>query len=96
MNGTMTEEANAKTRDSITDVLGEIFAERQRQNELFITGKLPFKCDDPKWGNGVKLPVLIEEVGEVAMAMQGHGNLRRELIQVAAVAAAWAESLPEN
>ena len=51
-----------------------------------------------------KLPVLSEEVGEVSEALQRPGllsaahraHLREELIQVAAVACAWAESLKET
>jgi NTP pyrophosphatase (non-canonical NTP hydrolase) len=46
----------------------------------------------------VKLAVLMEEVGEVARALiekEPVDDLRAELIQVAAVAHAWAESLTE-
>ena len=57
------------------------------------------------WGSGdcssdgvdepVKVAVLTEEVGEVARAMLDgdRAGLRRELVQVAAVAVAWLESL---
>ena len=53
-----------------------------------------------KWGDQSKLPdlmalsVLVEEVGEVAMAMndcEGDDNLHAELIQVATVALRWAD-----
>jgi NTP pyrophosphatase (non-canonical NTP hydrolase) len=74
----------------------DVFMERMRQNE--------------KWGiqrhdNGVWLSILIEEVGEVAEAMQkgmkseketDANNLYEELIQVAAVASAWAEQIREG
>lgn len=73
-----------------------VMSERLRQNEL--------------WGHqrhdyGTWLTILVEEVGEVAQAMQtarGWGkesdenNLYKELIQVAAVAAAIAEQVKEE
>lgn len=39
------------------------------------------------------LSVLIEEVGEVGKALQGEGDLKEELIQVASVCVRWVESL---
>ena len=46
-----------------------------------------------------KLVVLVEEVGEVARAMTydngDRGQLVRELLQVAAVAAGWAQALDQ-
>jgi NTP pyrophosphatase (non-canonical NTP hydrolase) len=76
-----------------------IDAERQRQAELW--GK------DHGWGYGdcstdlantVKLTVLAEELGEVSRAVleKNQPNTRTELIQVAAVAVAWLECLPER
>jgi hypothetical protein len=53
----------------------------------------------PGCSNGDRLRVLAEEFGEVAEAMgrpedgNGKRDLRTELIQVAAVATAWAEAL---
>ncbi len=47
--------------------------------------------DSPRW-----LPVLVEEVGEVARALNDNeslGNLRKELIQCAAMCVAWVEAL---
>lgn len=41
------------------------------------------------------LAVLVEEVGEVAQACQGEGNLTEELIQVASVAIRWLEQIKE-
>ena len=84
------------TRD---DIWAAILAERERQAA---------KWDGPHdWGWGdcssddvyvtVKLAVLNEEAGEVARAVLDRkpADLRTELIQVAAVAVAWLEGLPE-
>lgn len=72
-------------------VLYAVAAERERQ--------------DAKWGraaglwkdsDGVKVAVLGEEFGEVCRALlenEGAARLRAELIQVAAVAVAWSETL---
>lgn len=76
-----------------TKVLNDIHAERNRQN--FKWGKQHHEY--PKW-----LAILVEEVGEVAEAMQAGSvahkqsdsdNLYKELIQVAAVATAIAEQV---
>lgn len=53
---------------------------------------------NPALEAGAKLAILVEEVGEVARAMtydnnQGPQHLYDELIQVANVAASWAQSL---
>ena len=70
------------------NMLDAVFAERKRQDE--------------KWGSQRHLPndtwnrILGEEVGEVCKALNDNEpveNLRAELIQVAAVAVAWAEAL---
>lgn len=47
-------------------------------------------ASSPRW-----LPILVEEVGEVASALtyEGEQNLRAELIDVLAVASAWVESI---
>lgn len=46
--------------------------------------------DDPRW-----LAILMEEVGEVAheQTYDATGSLRAELVQVAAVAAAWVDAI---
>lgn len=81
------------TRD---DIWAAILVERLRQAA---------KWRSPhSWGEGdcssdsvapiVKAAVLAEECGEVARAvLDGSDNLRAELVQVAAVAVAWLESL---
>ena len=89
---------NAHLYEAIAD-------ERARQERLRIAGKFPFTCGDRTRSSLDKLPVLVEEVGEVARAvLQEHGTavqddareLREELIQVAAVCMAWLESLEES
>jgi|SRR5579884_2887439 len=91
-------------------VLVEVQAERARQDELVTTGKHKFNCAQHV-GNLRKLPVLMEEVGEVAKEVYEHdvtpvieitkrreikNKLRKELIQTAAVCVAWAEALKED
>ena len=51
-------------------------------------------CSSPDVADIVKAAVLSEETGEVARAVLDGKNLRTELVQVAAVAVAWLESLP--
>lgn len=79
-----------------TMVLYDVEKERARQNELWGLQRHDY---------GTWLAILIEEVGEVAQAMQatkGWGkqtdanNLYTELIHVAAVATAIAEQVKEN
>jgi hypothetical protein len=70
-------------------------------------GRQQSKWDGPhSWGSGdcssdevptiVKVMVLAEEIGEVSRAVldRAPDDLRTELVQVAAVAVAWLESLP--
>jgi hypothetical protein len=78
-------------------IAAAITAERGRQRELW--------QHDHGWGRGdcsspfvpepVKVAVLTEECGEVARAVlaRSEPDLRRELVQVAAVAVAWLEGL---
>ncbi len=84
------------TRQQIWDA---ILAERQRQGEKWNR--------EHDWGYGdcssdavsaaVKAAVLAEECGEVARAaLDGSTGLAGELVQVAAVAVAWLESLPAH
>jgi NTP pyrophosphatase (non-canonical NTP hydrolase) len=71
--------------DQPSTVYLEIAQERTRQDEMHV---FPF------W---LRLSVLMEEVGEVATAIQNgdDANLREELIQVAAVAVRWIEAMDE-
>jgi NTP pyrophosphatase (non-canonical NTP hydrolase) len=77
-------------------VLNDVEKERARQNELWGLQRHDY---------GTWLTILVEEVGEVAQAMQatkGWGkqsdanHLYTELIHVAAVATAIAEQVKEN
>ena len=81
-----------------TEAFAYVSAERERQG---------IKWARPhEWGYGdcssdgvasiVKSAVLAEECGEVARAVLDRDDeaLRRELVQVAAVAVAWLESMP--
>jgi NTP pyrophosphatase (non-canonical NTP hydrolase) len=63
-------------------ILDAILQERRRQDELHLWNK---KTD--------KLAILIEEVGEIASAMQGDGDLEEELVQLASVCVRWLETL---
>jgi NTP pyrophosphatase (non-canonical NTP hydrolase) len=77
-------------REAILDII----VERYRQQELRDKRRIPFTCDNASIAPEKKLAVLVEEVGEVASALQPDGgNLREELVQVAAVALAWLEAL---
>jgi NTP pyrophosphatase (non-canonical NTP hydrolase) len=64
------------------DILKAMIAERRRQDMLH-----------PDNDVGDYLSIIIEEIGEVAKAMQGEGNIQEELIQVGATAIRWLESL---
>ena len=76
-------------------VLALVERERERQEELKECGKFAATCAD-EIPAGEKLAILVEEVGEVAREVCERGaraELLEELVQVAAVAVAWAESL---
>ena len=67
------------------EVLEEVMEERKRQDELW--GEQ--NHEDRIW-----LAILVEEVGEVANDINERSKeLREELIQVAAVAVSWVESI---
>lgn len=87
--------------DAQKDVLLAVRIERTRQERLVESGKFPYTCADQSAPDAYKLAVLVEEVGEVAKALLvntgdkgASGDLREELVEVAAVAVAWAESIP--
>jgi hypothetical protein len=72
----------------------EIAAERLRAEWLRDSGRFPYVASDPDCPDVLRLAALMEEVGEVARILHdGEGDLRAELIQVAGVAASWAEAI---
>lgn len=87
------------------EVLDMVAKERGRQERLHQAGRFAFTCADAGVPEGDKMLVLSEEVGEVARAAMVIPNkaffasaeecdqLLTELVQVAAVAVAWAESI---
>jgi NTP pyrophosphatase (non-canonical NTP hydrolase) len=86
----------SKIEEQMTIVNMNVFEERLRQNELW---------GHQRHNQGIWLAILVEEVGEVAQAMQegmvsqketDSDNLYKELIQVAAVASAIAEQVLEE
>lgn len=82
----------------MTEVLGLIVRERDRQERLRAEGKFSETCASITMSPHVKLAVLMEEVGEVATELCEPSRLsavklRNELIQVAAVCVAWLESM---
>jgi NTP pyrophosphatase (non-canonical NTP hydrolase) len=83
-------------------VLDYVNAERKRQEQLKLEGRFTHTCADNELTPSEKVAVLAEEFGEVAHEVtESIGNhaeldraaLRKELIQVAAVAVAWVECL---
>lgn len=91
---------------STLDIHARIAAERVRQRQYFTERKFSFRVDSPLVDDLRKLRVLIEEVGEVAEAIDSYeahpqsrqyrNHLIEELIQVAAVTVAWLESFETN
>lgn len=55
--------------------------------------------EDATWDNAEWLPILIEEAGEVAHCLTYDADiteLRKELVQVAAMAIAWIEAIDDG
>jgi NTP pyrophosphatase (non-canonical NTP hydrolase) len=94
----------ARAEERLDRVLDLIAAERERQEQLHAGKKLQgAHCSARGVSNAAKLAVLTEDVGEVAkqinegtLLTKDRAKLRKELIQVAAVATGWAESLDER
>lgn len=95
-----------KNTPRMLEVFALIAAERVRQRELFHQGKITFDCASVIPDPNRKLRVLTEELGEVAQELEKleaakdkratrfiTEDLRDELVQVAAVAVAWLESM---
>lgn len=87
-------------------ILIEVDSERLCQERLKSEGRFRFTCADNELANAEKLVILVEEIGEVArqvltqekdcLAYDTIGtrdDLRKELIQVAAIVIAWVEGL---
>jgi hypothetical protein len=82
---------------------GEIFAliERERERQEILhpiyesseTKNSEVQAITTLINNGEFLSILVEELGEVASALQGDGILKDELIQVASVAIRWLENM---
>ena len=72
------------------EIFDRIVAERRRQQVTHTGNTLADKIPD-----SMKVTILVEEIGEVAKAVQDkdRDNLREELVQVAALAVAWLTSL---
>jgi NTP pyrophosphatase (non-canonical NTP hydrolase) len=73
-----------------TEILFAIYQERERQEALHPGQTCAYPIQSV-----TKTTILMEEVGEVARAVLENDNtqLRKELVEVAAVAVAWLESL---
>ena len=91
------------------DTIGLVVEERSRQEQLKQEGRFAYTCADTDVSDTEKLVILAREFGEVAesvnvsgdkreklLSLQTRSHLREELIQVAAVAVAWVESLVEE
>ncbi len=80
----------------LTDVLDLVRLERNRQEGLRISGRFKHTAADADLLLPMALPVLVEEVGEVARAMcerEAEDRIMEELIQVAAVAVGMCEAI---
>jgi heme exporter protein D len=90
------------------DILDEVLFERERQERLKDDGRFDYTLATNDLTYSDKLAVMQREMGEVAhtvyvpgdrreslLSQQTKQRLREELIQVAACAVAWAESLEE-
>lgn len=77
-------------------VMAAVSLERDRQEQLKHAGRFAHTCSDVELDELERFAILVEEIGEVARALnddQGRARLRAELVQVAAVAVAWIEGL---
>ncbi|MDE2099086.1 MAG: hypothetical protein KGL39_17665 [Patescibacteria group bacterium] len=93
------------------EILRLVAAERKRQYKLLTEGRFSLDVGDPNVPEGGKMMVLAEEFGEVAKAAVAiydpkdpkagpgpmeYSALLTELIQLAAVACAWAEAISKD
>ena len=77
-----------------TKALHAVRGAREAQDVMKLEGRFEFTCADDELSDDERLTILVEEDGEVARAIHQRlpGELRAELIQVAAVALAWIEN----
>lgn len=92
-------------KEADDDVIALVSQEREHQRQLFRERQISFDCASPVVDPRRKLRVLVEEIGEVAEAIdllecatrherrQRQYELQSELVQVVAVCVAWLESL---
>lgn len=95
-------DAEQTARRNPRSVLSDVATERRRQFALQAAGRFRDTPSDRAMPDVSRLASLVEEVGEVARALQElhgavsdtHGaDLRKELLQVAALAVAWVQHL---
>lgn len=107
-----TARAIASCSDELARVLRSIILERHRQTQLIASGNLtlPMDAASPDLPNGAKMMVLGAQFGAVSSAAaecyRGHvfgshsaanlDHLQQELVQLATVAIAWAESIEKE
>jgi NTP pyrophosphatase (non-canonical NTP hydrolase) len=81
-------------------VMAAVSHERDRQERLKADGRFAYTCADAGIDGFARFAILLEEVGEVARALNEADidgpNLRAELLQVAAVAVAWVEGIDHD
>lgn len=84
--------------------IAAVLAERERHDELKAAGRFLHTIADAEMADADRLAALVEEIGEVARALQERSgsvndrrgsdvDLRKELSQVAAIAVGWIERL---
>lgn len=100
MNPHQAEQTLMATPLPIAIALALVAKERERQQQLFDAGKIPFRVCDPRTTNTTQLAVAMEEMGEIAHAInegtltvEERAHLLDEVVQCAAVLVAWAEAL---
>lgn len=97
----------AKDMDRLQEaIFTDIHNERIRQERLRAEGRFKYTCADPQMAVGDKALALGEEYGEVCQAVLEEKdlsydkhtttNVRKELVQVAAVAVAWIEAIDKE
>lgn len=95
--GEMEEQDGAYDWTPMHAALRDVGLERFRQEGLRVAGKFAHTCADATaMIDTERFAVLGEEFGEVAREVVEHGDdreLRKELVQVAAVAVAWIEAI---